>query len=215
MNTQPQEEPRKRILQAAIRLFARKGYAATGVRQIAREAGVNISMISYYFGSKRGLLEAVFDEFFGRYLSVVQRAIAKGDGYEGKMRNVICGLVNLLRENIELARVAILELPVDIPEMAKFKAERVRKIVALMTDEVLPLLHEKREGSVRIEIIGPAAIGGLFFHFLFRPVLENAFAVTFDDSFYEEFPHRLMDLLLYGTIGKRSSEDAGAAVVTR
>src|SRR5690606_8258258 len=48
------------IMQKALKLFAEKGYHNSSVRDIAKEAGVNIAMISYYFGSKDKLLEAIF-----------------------------------------------------------------------------------------------------------------------------------------------------------
>jgi AcrR family transcriptional regulator len=48
------------ILESAERLFACKGFDATSVRDIADEAGVNVAMISYYFGSKEKLLESLF-----------------------------------------------------------------------------------------------------------------------------------------------------------
>jgi AcrR family transcriptional regulator len=47
------------ILQAAEKLFAEDGFDGTSIRNIAKEARVNIAMISYYFGSKEKLLEAL------------------------------------------------------------------------------------------------------------------------------------------------------------
>lgn len=47
------------IVEAAERLFAKNGFDATSVRDIAKEASVNIAMISYYFGSKQNLLNAI------------------------------------------------------------------------------------------------------------------------------------------------------------
>ncbi|HEU4608677.1 MAG TPA: TetR family transcriptional regulator, partial [Chitinophagaceae bacterium] len=49
------------ILQAAEELFAQKGFDGTSVRDIAQHANVNLAMISYYFGSKEKLLEALID----------------------------------------------------------------------------------------------------------------------------------------------------------
>lgn len=49
------------ILQAAEELFAQKGFDGTSVRDIALHANVNLAMISYYFGSKEKLLEALID----------------------------------------------------------------------------------------------------------------------------------------------------------
>jgi AcrR family transcriptional regulator len=48
------------ILDAAEKLFASQGFHGTSVRDIAQEANVNIAMISYYFGSKEKLIEAIF-----------------------------------------------------------------------------------------------------------------------------------------------------------
>src|SRR6266487_1236817 len=49
-----------RIMEAAEELFAEKGFDGTSVRDIAEEAGVNLAMISYYFGSKEKLMESLF-----------------------------------------------------------------------------------------------------------------------------------------------------------
>jgi AcrR family transcriptional regulator len=48
------------IIETAEKLFANKGFDGTSVRHIADEANVNVAMISYYFGSKEKLLEALF-----------------------------------------------------------------------------------------------------------------------------------------------------------
>ncbi len=50
------------ILKKAEQLFAEKGYDGTTVRDIADTAGVNLAMISYYFGSKEKLMESLFTE---------------------------------------------------------------------------------------------------------------------------------------------------------
>lgn len=52
------QRTRARILAAAMTAFSRAGYAETGVREIAAEAGVDPVLIRRYFGSKAGLLEA-------------------------------------------------------------------------------------------------------------------------------------------------------------
>jgi AcrR family transcriptional regulator len=53
-------EKQRRIMEAAEELFAEKGFDGTSVRDIAEEAGVNLAMISYYFGSKDKLMESLF-----------------------------------------------------------------------------------------------------------------------------------------------------------
>jgi len=55
-------EARLHLLTTALRLFSEKGFSKTSTREIARESGVNIAAISYYFGDKAGLYRAVFNE---------------------------------------------------------------------------------------------------------------------------------------------------------
>jgi AcrR family transcriptional regulator len=52
-----------RILNAARAVFARRGYDAAGLREIAEAAQANLSLISRYFGGKEGLLTALTDQF--------------------------------------------------------------------------------------------------------------------------------------------------------
>ncbi len=56
---------KEKILEVAEELFAEKGFEGTSVRDIAQKAEVNIAMISYYFGSKEKLLEALIDMHAG------------------------------------------------------------------------------------------------------------------------------------------------------
>jgi AcrR family transcriptional regulator len=50
-------DTRQKILDAAERLISEQGYAATSLRQIISEAGVNLAAVHYHFGSKEGLLD--------------------------------------------------------------------------------------------------------------------------------------------------------------
>lgn len=59
-------EKQLQIIETSERLFAQKGFDATSVRDIAEEAGINVAMISYYFGSKEKLMEAIFEAKIGK-----------------------------------------------------------------------------------------------------------------------------------------------------
>jgi AcrR family transcriptional regulator len=56
------QHARSRLIRAALRLFAEKGYESATTRDIAEAAGANISAIRYYFGDKAGLYRAAFTE---------------------------------------------------------------------------------------------------------------------------------------------------------
>lgn len=52
---------RTQILMAALKLFAEHGYSATGVREVAAEAGVSFALVRRYYGSKEGLLRVALE----------------------------------------------------------------------------------------------------------------------------------------------------------
>jgi AcrR family transcriptional regulator len=59
----------EKIKAAARRIFTQKGYAATRTRDIAREAGINLSMLNYYFRSKEKLFHLVMLESFEYFVA--------------------------------------------------------------------------------------------------------------------------------------------------
>ena len=64
-------ETKDKILNVAKKLFAQKGFEGTTTREIVNEAGVNISLISYYFGGKENVLFALFDHFLDEFVQKV------------------------------------------------------------------------------------------------------------------------------------------------
>src|SRR6266700_4621535 len=66
MSVQEKADKREQILLVAEQLFAGQGFDGTSVRDIAQQAGVNLAMINYYFGSKEKLLESLI-EFRAKY----------------------------------------------------------------------------------------------------------------------------------------------------
>src|SRR6187549_1267760 len=67
------------IMETAEILFAEKGFNGTSVRDIAEKAGVNLAMISYYFGSKDKLLEAIFERR-GEHTKLILEDLANKEG---------------------------------------------------------------------------------------------------------------------------------------
>jgi AcrR family transcriptional regulator len=67
-------ETQKKLIDAAIELFAMHGFKGTSIRNIAKLTGMTISNIYYYFGSKYGLLEAILEYVASDLLSGLQKA---------------------------------------------------------------------------------------------------------------------------------------------
>src|SRR3954464_7224585 len=77
---------REDILEAARRLFGEEGYAATTVRRVADDAGVDPALIHYFFGSKDGLYGAAMEIPFSP-AEIIRPALA--DGVEGAGERIV------------------------------------------------------------------------------------------------------------------------------
>lgn len=61
-----EKDTKGKLIVAALPLFSQKGYAGVSIRELAEAAGVNSASISYYFGGKDGLYEAVLKTLFSQ-----------------------------------------------------------------------------------------------------------------------------------------------------
>jgi AcrR family transcriptional regulator len=77
-------DTRSRILEAAFQCLAARGYASLNVRDIAKDAGVNHALISYYFGGKDRLVIAVLDEANRQLLERQQQLYGAPGGFADK-----------------------------------------------------------------------------------------------------------------------------------
>ncbi|HDP98735.1 MAG TPA: TetR/AcrR family transcriptional regulator [bacterium] len=194
------KQPRRRILETAITLFAQKGFDAVGVREIAKHAEVNISMISYYFEGKIGILKAIIEEFHNKYFEVISQVLSRSLTQEQVVRQLVTQIVNFIRENTNLTMVTIHSLPLDIPEIAALKTDRVNKLIDGIGELVRQYGLDPDNKGV-FAIVGPAIISSILAHFRFKPVQKNILQIEFDDAFYDRYIDTLTTFFLYGLKG--------------
>jgi AcrR family transcriptional regulator len=103
------DKPR-RILEAAVRVFAAQGYDASRVGDIAREAGVAYGLVYHYYDSKEAVLEAVFREAWGRLLAAVSLAEETGGDAAGQLELVVKIVLRAWRDDPDLVRLLVREV---------------------------------------------------------------------------------------------------------
>ena len=69
------KNPKRRLIDAAIALFAEKGYASTSVKEIVAQANVSKPVLYYYFDSKEGMFHAILDWASERQEAVLAEAL--------------------------------------------------------------------------------------------------------------------------------------------
>jgi TetR/AcrR family fatty acid metabolism transcriptional regulator len=108
--TAVQRERRRQILEAAVRVFARKGYHGCRVSDIAGEAGVAYGLVYHYYGSKEALLEAIFKETWGAMLATVSSVEELDATASEQVRKVTEIVLRTWKRDPDLVRVLVREV---------------------------------------------------------------------------------------------------------
>ena len=108
--TEMQREKRRRILRAAITVFARSGYHTSRVADVAKEAGVAYGLVYHYFGSKEDLLENVFRRTWSRMLEAVEEIERSGVPAREQIAGVARIVLGAWEADPDLVRVLVREV---------------------------------------------------------------------------------------------------------
>jgi len=100
----------QQIIEAAVRVFARKGYYNSRVSDIAREAGIAAGTIYLYFKTKDDILVTLFRDKMADFVDTVRKAIAVEPDAASKVRRLVSLHFRILEDNPDLAEVVQVEL---------------------------------------------------------------------------------------------------------
>jgi AcrR family transcriptional regulator len=103
-------DKRRLILDAAVRVFARQGFHACRVADIADEAGVAYGLVYHYFGSKDEVLDTLFLERWGVMLELIREVDAEPLPVREKLRAIASFIVDSYRHDPDLMKVIIVEV---------------------------------------------------------------------------------------------------------
>ena len=106
----PPVDKRRQILDAAIRVFARQGFHACRVSDIADEAGVAYGLVYHYFKSKDQVLNELFTERWSLLLATIEEVDAQDIGAHEKLDAVARFIIDSYRHDPELMKVIIVEV---------------------------------------------------------------------------------------------------------
>jgi TetR/AcrR family fatty acid metabolism transcriptional regulator len=108
--TAAQAEKRQLLLDAAVRVFAEKGYHAARVGDIADEAGVAYGLLYHYFRSKDEVLETIFRTTWSNMLGTVESISETGGPARDQLRKVTEVILRTWRRDPDLVRVLVREV---------------------------------------------------------------------------------------------------------
>ncbi len=106
----PAADKRRLILDAAVRVFARQGFHACRVADIADEAGVAYGLVYHYFGSKDEVLDTLFLERWNVMLEVIRQVDGERIPVREKLSAIASFIVDSYRHDPDLMKVIIVEV---------------------------------------------------------------------------------------------------------
>ncbi len=166
-------QSKDRIIQSAVSLFARKGYAETGLRELAATAGVNLAMINYFFGSKKELLKEILDTFFSGYLDIAGEKLSGPGDWRDRMAQFIRCAIDYFDHHRDYLLVTITELPHDDPEIIDHKASWARKMLGIIDEKICRPLAGETGREIPPTGIGPMLVALMASRYIFAPVMEK------------------------------------------
>jgi AcrR family transcriptional regulator len=190
-------EKQHEILIVAEKLFAEKGFDGTSVRDISKNAGVNVAMISYYFGSKEKLLEQLIlvrvQDLKIKLTSLFNEEI---DPFE-KINRFIELYIQKIDANRHMYKIMHFEIAskkraLDLSGFNAIKKTNLHLLTKIITEGQNQKLFKK---NINIALITPTILG-TYFHFYtnrhyFDDILNLTSDLEFDNYIKNELTHHI------------------------
>lgn len=178
------------ILEVAEKLFAENTFDGTSVRQIATEAKVNVAMISYYFGSKEKLLEALFLYRSADFRMQVENVLSKDISYLERINDIIDLTIKRIHRNRRTHKIVHFEYS------NKGRQSNLSSYEAQKKENLKLLEHFIQEGqkagaftkNVNIQLLVPTILG-TYFHFYYNQRFYKSLLHLDDEKALDHYVH--------------------------
>ena len=152
-------DKRDRILKAAIKVFAKNGFYATRVSEIAKAAGVADGTIYLYFKNKDDVLITIFQDGIQQLLVILREVASSGQPFDERITHIIELQLGLLEEQRDLAEVITVNLRQSSSLLKQYAAPLFMEYI----DVIAGLVREgQKEGAFRKDINSRVVARSLF-----------------------------------------------------
>ncbi len=152
-------DKRRLILDAGVRVFARRGFHHCRVSDVADEAGVAYGLVYHYFDSKEEILNTLFLERWQIMLDAIAEIDASEDDAREKLHSVAGFIIESYRHDPDLMKVIIVEVTRAANSFGRIHIEKIREAYAGIADIVE---SARAEGSFKSDI--PAEFAAMCFY---------------------------------------------------
>ena len=142
-------QPKERILEAAVKLFAERGFDATSVDEIARLAEINKAMIYYYFSSKDELLSSIIRKSINEFTSIIEEIdLSRFDNLEEMIKAIVREAINYIDGYNLVIKIFQRE---SLSKSSKW-GTNIIDTVSIVFERVESILRKKFAASITVDI---------------------------------------------------------------
>lgn len=162
-------EKKIHILKVAEKLFAEKGFDGTSIRAIAKEAQINIAMVSYYFGSKEKLLEGLLFYRSTDFKMEFENILSSSRSYFEKLDELVALIIHRIHRNRHLYKIVNFEYSNKKRELNFDCYNSQKKENGVLIDNFVKSGQAAGffSKNIHISLITPTIIG-TYFHFYYN-----------------------------------------------
>jgi len=193
------EKTRKKILDAALKLFYLKGYNGATTKEIAQEAGVAEGTIFRYFKTKKDLLLSMAVPIIIESLTDLMKKVA-GQDDETVLTALLKNRLQLINENMDIVKVIFIESQFHPELRERFVGEVVQKAAGMMEQYINKRVAAGEYRNINPKIAVRALAGMLMIFLAWRELLKGDKFEAFND---DEIIGEIVRIFLYGVKNKQ------------
>ena len=133
------------ILNSAMKVFTRRGYAAARMEEIAKEAGINRALLHYYFRDKETMFNLIFEKQFKEFFSGIATTLSTNKNLYDKIREIVSHEINVLMHHPDLPRFIITEVALQPERLIQYGQK-----MGINPRHILEIFNEQVKQEVRL-----------------------------------------------------------------
>jgi len=181
------------ILDAARKVFIKKGYDGSRMQEIADEAGINKALLHYYFRNKDNLFDGIFLKAFSDFIPNIGNTIMSDKSIIEKLKTIIGSYIDMLQANPFLPHFILQEInrnPKRIVDIMHGKGLNPE----IMRDMLQNEIFKETGRSIKIEHLMINIVSMCIFPFAAKPILMG-FVFNNDEEKFQNFINERKQLI--------------------
>ncbi|HRX00685.1 MAG TPA: helix-turn-helix domain-containing protein [Cyclobacteriaceae bacterium] len=184
------------ILDAAMKVFTRRGFAGARMEEIAKEAGINRALLHYYFRDKETMFNLIFETRFKEFFSGIARILSSDLPLFEKIRQMISHEIDTLTKHPDIPRFVIMEVanqPERLIQYGQKMGFNPRQLLTNFTQQVDNAIENKEIVSIDSRQLLMNVMSTCIYPFVAKPIIKTMMQMD-EHSFASLMESRKKDL---------------------